>query len=138
MKKIIVIIVGALTLFFCIALYAKTIPPTLTIEAHSGHIAATQGSYCWESIFSASCVDTVEPSRMQITSLSVQAGESITLQFSEKPLADTLTISQIAGEDVAPNTSFITPSTPGNYMYIVSAQWSRGGASYVFSLQVRE
>lgn len=136
MKKIIVIIVLALTLFFCIALYEKTMPPTLTIEAQRGHIEATQSSYCWASFFSASCVDMVEPSHMQVTSLSVQAGEIITLQFSEEPLADTLTISQIDGGNVTTNTSFITPNMPGSYMYVVSAQWSRGSASYVFSLQV--
>ena len=137
MKKIIVIIVLALIFFLCITFYEKTMPLTLNIEAQSGHIQATQSSYCWESFFSASCVDMVEPSHMHVTSLSVKTGETITLQFSEKPIADTLSISQIGGEDLE-TTSFTAPSTPNTYTYIASAQWSRGSASYVFSLQVRE
>ncbi|QHE52690.1 hypothetical protein [Pontibacillus sp. HMF3514] len=121
-------------------------PPTPTITAANKEIATTQGSYCWEGLLSAKCVDKIYTSPLEMVKehkpAVVSPNEVIEIDFKKAPIPETLEVEKWIDRDnieniVLKNDSIIAPKEKGIYVFHILANWEQGDGNYAFSVEVR-
>lgn len=120
-------------------------PPMPTVTAGDTKIPTTQGSYCWNGLFSAQCVDKVYTSPIDMAKehkpTVVSPSEEIKIDFKKEPLAETLKVEQWIDEKYeeleVKNSSIVIPKEKGVYVYYVLANWKEGDGNYTFSVEVK-
>lgn len=120
-------------------------PPTPIVKAGDTKIPTTQGSYCWNGLFSVQCVDKVYTSPIDMAKehkpTVVSLSEEIKIDFRKEPLAETMKVEQWIDEKYekleVKNNLIVMPKEKGVYVYFVSAEWKEGGGSYAFSVEVK-
>ncbi|MCR8849373.1 hypothetical protein NQ095_13205 [Rossellomorea sp. SC111] len=122
----------------------QTSPPTAIVTAGEVAIPTTQGSYCWDGLFSGHCVDKAYGSIVamgeEYKPTAVSPGEKIKVTFNKKPKK--VEAEQWIGEEQVKrvelkNHTIMVPDRKGIYMYHLVAHWKQGDGSYAFSVEVR-
>ena len=120
-------------------------PPMPIIKAGSTNIASTEGSYCWNGLLYAQCVDKIYESTLDqadnFNPKVVTANEDITIKFRKKPSEpiEVFSISKGNNNEKVPfiNNKFQAPSEAGIYYYYVTTSWKQGNGNYGFSIQIK-
>jgi len=121
-------------------------PYTPEVTANGSNIPTTQGSYCWEVILSAQCVDYIYTTPIEMAQKHnptvVSPNEKITIDFKKEPNSGTLTVEQWMDENniktvELQNNSITVPEAKGIYVYHVLARWEKGDGNYAFSIEVK-
>ena len=114
------------------------------IKAGSINIASTEGSYCWNGLLYAQCVDKIYESTLDqadnFKPKVVTANEEITIKFRKKPSEpiEVFSISKGNNEKVPfINNKFQAPIETGIYYYYITTSWKQGSGNYGFSIQVK-
>ena len=122
-------------------------PPDVTIKIENEQYTIKLGTYCWTD----KCVDTVGPIELLEgeTPISVNPGQSITIDMDYKPQPSTTHLLQMTenneAEVMLENNHFSAPTQQGIYYYSYGVWWasekeentSLGDAFYVFVLKVK-
>lgn len=138
---VLLVIIGGVFIF---NIFKNAKPPIPEIYADNQSISATQGSYCWEGIMYAQCVDMVY-SLEEIAkhpSTIVSPNEKIRITFRNEPIKDTLLVHQQYPEKNASEIKlekgiFTAPKEKGIYVYTISANWDRGSGGFFFNIEVK-
>ena len=146
-KKIaVIIIIGLIMIGIFIFQPFRSEPPTPYVTIGIVNIPTTQGSYCWERLLSAQCVDKAYTSLFDMASTHkptvVSPNEKIKIEFNIKPIAGTMKVEQWVDEDniqkvEVKNGLIVVPKEKGMYVYHVIANWEKGSGSYAFSVEVK-
>jgi hypothetical protein len=145
-KKILAIsnIIAVIAIILFIIQPFRTAPPTPNVTAGEVAIPATEGSYCWNGLFSGQCVDKEYSSVVAMAGeeepTAVSPGEKITVKFKKKP--QKIDAEQWIGEEQresvkVKNHTIVVPEKKGVYVYHLVAHWKQGDGSYVFSVEVK-
>jgi hypothetical protein len=119
-------------------------PPTPRVSAGETSVPTTQGSFCWDGILRAQCVDKVYTSVLDMAKehqpTVVSPNEKVIVKFNEQPGA--LEVEQWVGEEQIEKVEvkdyyIVVPKEKGVYVYHIMANWKRGDGSYVFSVEVK-
>ena len=147
MKKIsLLIIIGLIMIGIFIFDPFRSEPPTPNVTIGDVDIPTTQGSYCWEGLLSAQCVDKAYTSLYDMASTHkptvVSPNEKIKIEFKKKPIAGTMKVEQWVDEDniqkvEVKNGSIVVPKEKGVYVYSVVSDWKQGDGNYAFSVEVK-
>jgi hypothetical protein len=146
-RKIIftVIIIGLVFIGLFVFEPFRSEPPTPTVTSGDIEIATTQGSYCWDSLLSAQCVDKVYTSPLDMAKehkpTVVSPNEEIKISFKNEPISDTLEVEKWIDKDnienvEMQNNSIVAPKEKGIYVYHILADWEQGDGNYAFSIEV--
>lgn len=148
MKKFftaLLVIVIAVGLYFIVGVFDAK-PPSPTISVDGKKIDVAQGSYCWDGLLNASCVDTISPPDLiahdNIKPTIVSPESELNIEFTEQPSKNTLAVNQwLDNKEVVNvpinNHVLKTPKETGVYVYDVHAGWKQGDAAYAFVIEVR-
>lgn len=150
-KKVIIsiIILGVVMIGLFVFAPFRSEPPIPTITAGNITIPTTQGSYCWDGLFSAQCVDMAYTSPLEMAKehkpTVVSPNAEINIDFPKKPTADTWSVEQWIDKDkievvkieLKNNQTIIAPNEKGIYVYHVLANWKQGDGNYAFSIKVK-
>lgn len=146
-KKLTVLLIVALLVVSIIIFDPfRSEPPAPDVTVNGSDIPTTQGSYCWRSIFSGSCVDFVYSNPIEMaqkhkpTAVSPQ-GE-VKINFSKEPLSGTLEVEQWLDTNNSENIklengTISAPEAKGVYVYHIQARWKQGDGNYAFSIEVK-
>lgn len=120
--------------------------PTPIVTIGDDEVPTTQGSYCWEGLFSAQCVDKAYTSLFDMASTHnptvVSPNEKIKIEFKKKPIDGTMKVEQWVDENniqkvEVKNGSIVVPKEKGVYVYSVGSDWKQGDGNYAFSVEVK-
>lgn len=109
------------------------------------HLNVTEGSYCWGSSLLFQCVDKIYTSPIDMAAavsvVDVRPGEVLTIDYSRHPIEDSLELtlweSETKQERIEVNDlQFKAPSEPGEYVYLVQANWKKGDGNHSFRIKV--
>ncbi|WP_430787516.1 hypothetical protein VBD025_16665 [Virgibacillus flavescens] len=123
----------------------STEPPTPNVTVGDTEIPTTQGSYCWDGLFSAKCVDMVYTSGwdmgMEHEPVKVSPNEKINVEFDKEPLENSLFVEKWTDEEEVikiemKNNTITAPAESGVYVYLIRANWKQGDGSYAFAVKV--
>jgi len=139
-----IIIIGLIVIGLFVLEPFHSEPPTPNVTAGDTKIATTQGSYCWNGLFSSQCVDKVYKNPLEMAKehkpTVVSPNEEIKIEFKKAPIAGTMKVEQWIGEDnreiETNNNSIIVPTEKGVYVYYVLVDWKQGDGNYAFSVEV--
>lgn len=148
-KKVIItiIILGVVVIRLFNFVPFRSEPPTPTITAGNTIIPTTQGSYCWDGIFSAQCVDLAYTSPLDMAKehqpTVVSPNAEIKIDFPKEPTADTWSVEQWIDKDkiedveleMKNNQTIFAPKEKGIYVYHVLANWKQGDGNSHFPLK---
>ncbi|ASN05633.1 hypothetical protein [Virgibacillus necropolis] len=140
----IIIVIGLIITGLFIFVPFKSEPPTPTVTAGGTTIPTTEGSYCWDGLFSAQCVDKVYTGPLDMAKehnpTVVSPNEEIKIDFKKEP--KTIEVEQWIDNENTGNievktNSLLAPKEKGKYVYNVLADWKQGDVNYVFSIEVK-
>ena len=143
----ILIAIVALTVgsYFVIELLNSNPPkPILTVEGKKVEVA--QGSYCWEGLIDAKCVDTVSPHEIinvkNLKPITVSAQSELKIKYKIEPIENTLGVNRWINnkdsESIPIKRNVIRlPKEKGKHVYNVFANWDNGSSNYIFVVEVR-
>lgn len=147
MKKIsVLIIIGLIVIGVYIVEPFRSEPYTPIITTREDVIPTTQGSYCWNALVFAQCVDKVYTSPVEMAKehqpTVVSPKQEIKIKFKKEPLPGTLKIEQVSDESnmkiaEVNNDAISAPNEQGVYFYHVIANWKQGDGNYAFSIEVK-
>lgn len=147
MKKLILAILVLVAVVFGVTIIVNSNnPPRPTITIENNELKVVQGSYCWEGIMSAECMDKISPAELigsnNIKPVVVSPGAELTIDYEQKPKENTLYVSiwlnnEQTKEVQLHNNKLFVPTEKGIYIYGVSASWEKGSSSNVFVIEVR-
>ncbi|SFC93469.1 hypothetical protein SAMN05443252_1095 [Bacillus sp. OV322] len=121
-------------------------PPQPAVNADGKSIRVYPGSYCWNSMFNARCVDTIGPvgiiQHHQAKPISISPGSTITFGYGKKPNKGSVGANRWNPDNESATVtlkgnSFTAPNEKGTYVYDVFASWEKGSASHVFVVEVK-
>ncbi|WP_211654919.1 hypothetical protein [Planococcus alpniumensis] len=144
-KRSVFIIVGILITAIVIFKPFRLEPPTPKISIGEREIPTTQGSYCWDAILLAHCVDTIHTSPIDMTESHtpsiVSKNVEIEIEFPIAYQPKNLRLEQWFGENNSKiieinNERIKAPDESGIYVYHVIADWNRGDGNYAFLIEV--
>ena len=119
-------------------------PPTAIATAGDVAIPVTEGSYCWNGLFSGQCVDkeygSIVAMGEEYKPTVVSPGEEIRVTFDQKPKA--VDAEQWLGEEQVQRVelkdhTIVAPEQKGIYVYHLVAHWKKGDGSFAFSVEVK-
>lgn len=122
----------------------RTTPPTANVTAGEVAIPTTEGSFCWDGLFSGQCVDkeygSITAMAEEYKPTVVSPEGKIKVTFDKKP--KTVEVEQWIGEEQVSKVEMkdhflVVPKEKGVYVYHLMANWKRGDGSYVFSVEVK-
>ncbi|WP_010530531.1 hypothetical protein [Lentibacillus jeotgali] len=140
----IIIVIGLIITGVFIFVPFNSEPPTPTVTAAGTKIPTTQGSYCWDGLFSAQCVDKIYTGPLDMAKehkqTVVSPNEEIKIDFKKEP--KTIEVEQWIDNENTGNievktNSILAPKEKGKYVYNVLADWNQGDVNYVFSIEVK-
>ncbi len=135
------LVVGVIIIFA--GLFSTSPPkPKVSVEGKLISIPTTQGSYCWDGLMSAQCMDTVAPPELvEDSAVIVPAGAKITIDFRREPQEGSLGASLWTTTDLEEaqldGNILTVPEAPGTYIYSIHASWDRGSGSFAFKVKVQ-
>ncbi|MEF3310059.1 hypothetical protein PV433_14255 [Paenibacillus sp. GYB004] len=139
------------TLFFltCLSLFILltgcSSPPTLTVTADKKKIDTVTGSYCWSSLFSEKCVDTIEPSELlkkkKNDPVGLHKATTLNFKFEEEPQTVEVRIEQSNASSTSASVKLednqlTLPQENGTYLYIVFSKHAKGTVTHLFTINV--
>lgn len=137
---IVVLIIAAIFIFEPF----RTEPPAPHITVNGKDIPATQGSYCWNGLLFAQCVDFIYSTPFEMTGnhtpTKVLPKEKIEVDFKKEPDSGTIELwtSETKSETILlENGSFSAPEEKGVYVYHIFSWWKQGDGNYAFSIEVK-
>ncbi|SFA85731.1 MULTISPECIES: hypothetical protein [unclassified Bacillus (in: firmicutes)] len=122
-----------------------TRPPEPTVTVAQKSVQTTEGSYCWDGLLRAGCVDKAYTSVYHMgnkkNAVVVEPNSTIMINFDREPIDGTLEVEKWLNEDEVEgidmnHETFTAPSEKGLYVYHIMAHWKQGGGSYAFSIKV--
>ncbi|MGG1631831.1 hypothetical protein [Rossellomorea sp. NRS-1567] len=137
-------IIAVIAIVYFILQPFRAEPPTPAVSAGETSIPTTQGSFCWDGILRAQCVDKVYTSVLDMGKehqpTVVSQNEKIKVKFNKQPGA--LEVEQWVGEEQIEKVEvkdqyIVVPKDEGVYVYHILANWKRGNGNYVFSVEVK-
>ncbi|MCM3126107.1 MULTISPECIES: hypothetical protein [unclassified Mesobacillus] len=137
-----VLVIG---IYFAIGLL-NSYPPSPNITVDDKKLEVARGSYCWEGLFNAACVDTISPPMLikhhEIIPVIVSPESELKIEFKKEPEENTLGVTRLLSnnevEDVSVNNNvLVAPKEKGVYIYDVHARWDKGDSSYAFVIEVQ-
>lgn len=129
-----------------IVIFGKLGPPKPLVMAEGQQITTEQGSYCWNTLVSNTCVDKISPIDMMVEShtmpTAVSPNSTIEITFKKSPIADIIVNRWQRSDEnegiTMTNHTFTAPENPGVYIYSVYGEWVQGSSSVVFAIEVQE
>ncbi|MBN8192098.1 hypothetical protein JI667_08055 [Bacillus sp. NTK074B] len=146
MRKVLAIsnIMAAMAILLFIIQPFRTAPPTPKVTTGGVSIPTTEGSYCWDGLFSSQCVDKAYSSEAAMAGEKkrtvVSPGEKIIVKFQKKPekINAERWIGNEQGESVkVQNHMIVVPKEKGIFVYHLVAHWKQGDGSYSFLVEVK-
>ncbi|WP_341321263.1 hypothetical protein NSQ62_16920 [Solibacillus sp. FSL H8-0523] len=146
MKKVLISLLAVVVLVGGIYFVLNLKPPKPVITIENKTVEVAQGSYCWNGLINAQCVDMISPPDMikhhELKPVVVSPGAELKIKFKRKPLVDTLNASIWFSNDEIENAPLndnvlVAPKEKGVYIYSVSANWEKGSSGYVFVIEVK-
>ena len=140
----VIIILGFIVLGAFVIVPFRSEPPIPLVTAGNKEIPTTQGSYCWEGLFSAECVDKVYTSVLDMAKeyqpTVVSPNEEIKMDFKKEP--ETMVVERWIGNEhketiEVKNSAIVVPNEEGSYIYHVLGYWKQGDVDYVFMIEVK-
>ncbi|MEH6945088.1 hypothetical protein V7014_25245 [Bacillus sp. JJ722] len=141
-----IIIIGLVVIGLFVFEPFRSEPPTPTVTVGNTKIATTQGSYCWNGLLSAQCVDKIYTSPLDMAKehkpTVVSPNEEIKFDFKKEPIAETLEVEKWIDKDnieniEVKNNSIVAPKEKGIYVFHILADWEQGDGNYAFSIEVK-
>lgn len=149
MKKYLVTLIVLITLsmggYFLIGLLNVT-PPSPTITVEDKNVEVAQGSYCWNGLINAGCVDMTSPPEIikdhEFKPVVASPESELNIEFKNTPQENTLNVNQWLTNEKTANVhirdnKIVLPKEKGVYGYDVSARWEKGDSSYAFVIEIR-
>lgn len=139
------LIIGLLIVVIIIFEPFRSEPPTPKILGAGTEIPTTQGSFCWDGLLLAQCVDTAHTTPLDMTKTHnptvVSKNEEIKIRFRNGPPPETIKVEQWIDENHVKNIEITNekinvPSEKGVYAYHVIADWKQGDGNYAFLIEV--
>ncbi|MER2123995.1 MAG: hypothetical protein ABS936_08060 [Exiguobacterium indicum] len=121
-------------------------PPEPTVTIEDRDVKVYMGTYDWSGMFRGEIVDTKsEAVDLVKGDPSTQANpeDRLMIRFEEGPAPKSVTIVLWSVEDnkkikTYKKTGQITvPSTPGKYVYQITADWKEGDGDFAFPIEVK-
>lgn len=146
MKKVFISLLAVVLLVGGIYFAFNSKPPKPVITIENKTVEVAQGSYCWEGLINAQCVDMISPPDLikhhELKPAVVSPGAELEIKFKREPLENTLNASIWFNNNEVENAplnenALLVPKEKGVYMYNVSADWEKGSSSYVFVIEVQ-
>ena len=146
MKKVLISLLAVVVLVGGIYFSSNSKPPKPVITIENKTVEVAQGSYCWNGLINAKCVDMISPPDIikhhELKPVVVSPGTELKIEFKRKPLENTLNASIWFSNDEIENTPLndnvlLEQKEKGVYIYSVSAYWEKGSSSYVFAIEVK-
>jgi len=112
------------------------------VTVNDTKVAVLQSSYCWIG----KCVDMISPGELlkhhNYKAVKVSPGDRVHISFDAKPKDGTLSVQYEKDQkhEKVPfeGNAFSIPDEKGTHIYMVSANWSQGSSSYIFSVEAGE
>lgn len=147
MKKFLItfLVVLVIGLYLVIGLLNSN-PPSPIITVDDKKLEVARGSYCWDGLFHASCVDTISPPMLikhhEIIPVIVSPESDLKIKFKKEPEENTLGVTRwLSNNEVEEvsikNNVLVVPKEKGVYIYDVHARWEKGDSSYAFVIEVQ-
>ncbi|MBU9673362.1 hypothetical protein KQ939_00580 [Planococcus sp. CP5-4] len=146
MKKYwVFMVIGILFIAIVIFKPFRLEPPTPKISVGETEVPTTQGSYCWDAILLAQCVDTIHTSPIDMTESHtpsiVSKNDEIEIEFPIGYQPEKLRLEQWLDENNSKiieinNERIKAPDESGVYAYHVIADWNQGDGNYAFLIEV--
>ena len=145
-KISVLILIGLIVIAILIFEPFRSEPPTPSVTVGDIAIPTTQGSYCWNGLISAQCVDKTYTSPLNMAAehkpTVVHANEDVIIKFKKVPLDETIIVEQWVDENditsiPVENAKIKVPKEKGIYIYHVIASWENGRGNYAFSIEVK-
>lgn len=139
------IVVGILIIAIVIVKPFRLEPPTPKISVGEREIPTTQGSYCWDAMLLAQCVDTIHTSPIDMTESRapsiVSKNDEIEIEFPIGYQPENLRLEQWLDERNSKiieinNERIKVPNESSVYVYHVIADWNQGDGNYAFLIEV--
>lgn len=137
---IVVLVITAIVIFEPF----RSEPPAPKITVNGEDIPTTQGSYCWNGLLFAQCVDFIYSTPLEMaekhTPTKVMPKEKIKVDFKKEP--DSRKIELWTSETEIKNISlkddfFYAPEEKGVYVYHISSWWKQGDGNDAFWIEVQ-
>jgi len=121
-------------------------PPTPIVSVNKLSIPVTEGSYCWNSLLSGSCVDKAFASPWEMghkqEPVEVSPKQYMNLFFDKKPQQGSLSVFQYTNDTDSTRVhvkdgNIVLPSKKGTYVYSISARWEKGDGHYTVAVRVK-
>lgn len=144
-KKSVFIVVGILIIAIVIVKPFRLEPPTPKVSVGEREIPTTQGSYCWDAMLLAQCVDTIHTSPIDMTESHapsiVSENDEIEIEFPIGYQPENLRLEQwLDGRNSKiieiNNERIKVPNESSVYVYHVIADWNQGDGNYAFLIEV--
>ncbi|GLC86935.1 hypothetical protein [Lysinibacillus piscis] len=144
MKKFVLTLLG-LGVFLVIILVLNMEPPMPTVSVDSKKMEVVQGSYCWNKLVNATCVDKISPPELlahhQIVPTVVSPQSAIKVEFQKQPIEE-IVVEEWSNSNANKVVSvegniFLASQEKGSYIYMISGRWHKGSASYIVNIDVK-
>lgn len=108
-------------------------------------VDVTEGSYCWGSRLLFQCVDKIYTGAIDMAAdaevIEVHPEEVLTIDYSRQPIEDSLELTLWESESEQKRIEvndgqFQVPSEPGEYIYLLQAEWKKGDGNHAFRIKV--
>ena len=118
--------------------------PNASVTTDDRRVTVLKSSYCWNEIWRQQCVDYISPSEQikekRVVPTVVAPQSKLQIKFNKKPTEE-ISISVWNNDNIGEiefvDNTITAPKERGVYIYVVSSRWSKGSASYVFSIEVK-
>ncbi|MGN7477793.1 hypothetical protein ACTHOQ_08045 [Solibacillus silvestris] len=139
LKIIAILFITVIAIF----LFANSGRPNVSVKADDKRVTVLESSYCWNEIWRQQCVDYILPPEQikekEVIPTVVAPQSNIEIKFNKEPIEEiyvSVWNNEQLGEIEITDNTITAPEESGIYIYAVSGRWSKGSASYVFSVEV--
>ncbi|BCB04225.1 hypothetical protein [Bacillus sp. KH172YL63] len=142
MNKVLTVlnIIGLIAIVLFILQPFRTEPPTPHVTAGEVVIPVTEGSYCWDGLFSVECVEKEYMSADTAAPIIVSPGEVMKVKFDMEPdtvLLETRMDDGSVEKVKLKDHAIYAPAHKGIYVYHLMVYWGKGDGSYMFKVEVK-
>lgn len=139
--KMVAVLITLSVLILIIAEICYSKVPVFEVRQDETKIVVARGSYCWGSLLSGKCVDTIGPRELlkDIQPAIVESEDHFLFKFSKRPNEVDVDIyegGQKLNYDINKGL-LIGPKEKGIYIIDVTVRWDRGDSSFVFKIEVK-
>ncbi len=121
-------------------------PPEPTVRIEGRDVKVYTGTYSWSGMFRGEVADTKSGAVDLVKgdpSTQAKPEDRLTIRFEEEPTPKSVTIVLWSVEDKKEIKTYektgkiSVPTTPGRYVYQITADWKEGDGDFAFPIEVK-